>query len=147
MSTEVVLFLLRVASAGLLLAFLAALYLMLFREYRSTAKKLEANRRRYGQLVALQAIDGTYVMLGETYPLLPLTSMGRAPTNSIVVKDSFASNEHAQIVLRSGHWWLEDRRSRNGTTLNEIPVMQPVVMTDGDVVGIGQKRYRLELEK
>lgn len=147
MSIDIVLFVLRVISAALLLSILGAVFLALWRDYQSTIKKLQSTRRKHGQLIALQAIDGRYVVLGETYPLLPITSIGRAPTNTIVVKDSFASNEHAQVVLRNGQWWLEDRRSRNGTTLNEIPIGQPVIMTDGDIIGIGSKRFRLELEK
>jgi hypothetical protein len=146
MSLEIILFLLRVASATLLLLLVFTLLYFMWKEYRSTVITIQANRRSYGQIVLLQQIDNSYVMLGETYALLPLTSLGRAPTNSIVVKDSFASNEHAQIVLRNGQWWLEDHHSRNGTTLNEIPITQPVVMTNGDIVGIGTQRFRLELE-
>ena len=146
MSLEIILFLLRVASAALLLLLVFTLLYFMWKEYRSTVITIQANRRSYGQIVLLQQIDNSYVMLGETYALLPLTSLGRAPTNSIVVKDSFASNEHAQIVLRNGQWWLEDHHSRNGTTLNEIPITQPVVMTNGDIVGIGTQRFRLELE-
>lgn len=146
MSLEITLFLLRIVSASLLLMFMLAIFVTLLREYQSTIRQMQANRRRHGQIITLQEIDGTYVILGETYPLLHLTSIGRSATNTIVVNDSFASNEHAQIVLRDGRWWLEDRHSRNGTTLNEIPVIQPVIMTDGDIIGIGNKRFKIELE-
>jgi hypothetical protein len=146
-STEVLLLLLRVASAICLLALLGAIFTIIWKEYRGTVSQLQANRRSYGQLVVLQEIDGSYVIMGETYPLLPLTSLGRAPTNHVIVNDNFASSEHALVVLRNGQWWLEDRHSRNGTTLNEMPVTQPVVMTTGDIIGIGQKRFKLELER
>ncbi len=146
MSVEVILLLLRIISASLLIGFLVALFVVLWRDYQSTVSQLQANRRSYGQLIALQEIDGNYVMLGEVYPLLPLTSLGRAPTNTIVITDGFASSEHALVVLRNGQWWLEDRQSRNGTTLNDMAVNQPMIMTEGDVIGIGQKRFRLELQ-
>lgn len=147
MSIEITLFVLRVLSVIALLALLIAMFVLLWRDYQAAIGKEQATRRTYGRLVSLQLLDGAYVTLGEAYPLLPITRLGRAPTNNIVIKDSFASNEHAQVVLREGQWWLEDRRSRNGTTLNEIPIDRPVVMTSGDIIGIGNKRYRLELER
>ncbi|GAB4509437.1 MAG: hypothetical protein OHK0046_04390 [Anaerolineae bacterium] len=146
MSTDVALFILRVLSATLLLVLLVAIFMLILRDYQSTVGS-KTRTVRYGRLVGLQMIDGTYVVVGEVYPLLPLTRLGRSPTNNVVIKDNFASSEHAQVVLRDGQWWLEDRHSRNGTTLNEIPINQPVVMTTGDIIGIGNKRYRLELER
>lgn len=147
MSTEAILLLLRIISAACLFVLLGGIFTIIYREYRSTISQLQSQRRSYGQLIALREIDGSYVIIGDTYPLLPLTSLGRAPTNNIVINDNFASAEHALVVLRSGQWWLEDRRSRNGTTLNELPVTQPTIMTNGDIIGIGQKRFKLELER
>jgi pSer/pThr/pTyr-binding forkhead associated (FHA) protein len=106
---------------------------------------IEASRRSYGQLVALVEVDDQLLRTNETYPLLPLTTLGRNPANTVCVDDSFASSDHARIVLRGGQWWLEDRRSRNGTTLNDLLVSEPIIMTDGDIIGIGSRRFRLEL--
>jgi hypothetical protein len=146
MSTEVVLLALRILSGLLLLLFLALIFGALWRDYRSTVASTEASRRSYGQLVELREVNGNYLPVGTQYPLLQLTSLGRAPTNTIMVDDTFASGDHAIVALRSGQWWLEDRQSRNGTTLNEIPITQPAVITDGDIIGIGKVRFRLELE-
>jgi pSer/pThr/pTyr-binding forkhead associated (FHA) protein len=49
-------------------------------------------------------------------------------------------------MLRNGVWWLEDRQSRNGTRLNGIEVEQPVIVTDSDIIHIGTKHFRLNLE-
>jgi hypothetical protein len=146
MDTEILLFILRMISAGLLLAILAAVFYIIWKEYRSTIQEIEANRRTYGKLLVMEVIDSQYLLTGETYPLLPLTSLGRSPTNAILVEDTFASSEHARVFLKNGHWWLEDRRSRNGTTLNEVPITGVVIMTNHDIIGIGNKRYKLELE-
>jgi pSer/pThr/pTyr-binding forkhead associated (FHA) protein len=62
-----------------------------------------------------------------------------------MVNDTFASSEHALVAMRDGQWWLEDRQSRNGTTINEIPINQAVVIADGDIIGIGTVRYRVNL--
>jgi pSer/pThr/pTyr-binding forkhead associated (FHA) protein len=108
---------------------------------------IEAARRTFGQLVPLKEVDGAYLVSGKPYPLLALTSLGRSPTNTIPIEDTFASSEHALVAMRSGQWWLEDRKSRNGTTLNEVPINHPAVITDGDIIGIGNSRFRIELEQ
>jgi uncharacterized iron-regulated membrane protein len=146
-STELALFLLRILSGALLLLMLAALFFVMWREYRATARETEARRRSYGRIVGLIEIDGMMAKTGESFPLLPITSLGRAPTNTIKIDDTFASGEHAVVALRNGQWWLEDRKSRNGTTLNGIPINQPVIVTDGDIIGVGSARYRLDMEE
>lgn len=146
MTLESALFALRMLSALLLLAILGLLFIFLWRDFRGTAELLSSSRRPYGRLAAVEVIDGAVVRTGESYPLLALTSMGRAPSNTIRIDDTFASAEHAVIVLRSGQWWLEDRASRNGTLLNDMPISQPVIITSGDIVAVGRKHFRLELE-
>jgi hypothetical protein len=145
-STELVLFLLRLISGTLLIAVLVLLFVFMWRDYHSTASQAEASRRTYGRLTSLLEVDGTHAVTGQSYPLLPITSLGRAPTNTIPIDDTFASSEHAVVAMRSGQWWLEDRKSRNGTTLNGMPVTQAIIVTDGDIIGIGKMRFRLDLE-
>jgi len=145
-TTDLILLLLRFISGLLLLGVLLTLFLILWREYRSTLVQVEARRRSYGQLVALREIDGRLMLTGEDYPLLPLTSLGRSPTNTIPISDTFASSEHALVAMRNGQWWLEDRNSRNGTLLNDLPVTEPMVITHGDIISIGNLKFRLELE-
>jgi hypothetical protein len=145
-TTELVLLLLRFISGLLLIVLLLTLFLIMWREYRNTSVQVEARRRSYGQLVVLREIDGRLMMTGENFPLLPLTSLGRAPTNTIPINDTFASSEHALVAMRNGQWWIEDRKSRNGTLLNDLPVTESMVITHGDIIGIGNMKFRLELE-
>ena len=146
MTTEAALFLLRLVSALLLLAILGALFVVIWRDYRSATRQMEATRRIFGQLIEIQEIDGRQIITGQTFPLLPLTTIGRAPTNTICMQDTFASSEHALIALRDGQWWLEDRQSRNGTTLNGDKIEQPLIVTHDDIISIGHKSFRIELE-
>jgi hypothetical protein len=146
-TSEIILFLLRILSGLLLLSLLGVLMLALWREYRSVSSGMESRRRSYGYLAVLREMDGRYMLTGENYPLLPLTSLGRSPTNTIPINDTFASGEHALVVMRDGQWWLEDRHSRNGTLLNDMPVTGPTVVTQGDIIGIGKLKFRIELEK
>lgn len=146
MTLAVVLFILHILSALSLLAITGVLFVIIWRDYRSAAVEIEASRRVYGYLVGLHELEGEYAPTGDVYPLLPLTSMGRAPTNSIHLDDQFASSEHATVAMRNGVWWLEDRNSSNGTSLNGMNVNQPVIITDGDIISVGTMHFRIELE-
>jgi hypothetical protein len=147
LSIEVTLFLLRLVSAALLLIVLGAFMVIIWRDYRLTVAQMAASRRSHGHLVAMREVDNSYVLTGDIYPLLPLTSLGRSPTNTIRIDDNFASSEHALLARRNGQWWLEDRRSRNGTMINGVAVSQPVVVTNGDVIGIGKLYFRVDFEQ
>jgi pSer/pThr/pTyr-binding forkhead associated (FHA) protein len=72
--------------------------------------------------------------------------IGRASSNTVVVEDDYVSSEHALLSLRGSQWWLEDLNSRNGTLLNDIALDSPAVVTVGDVVTIGNTRFKLELK-
>ncbi len=145
MTPETILFGLRILSGGLLLVFVMLVFLLVWRDYRMTASEVEARQRRRGKFTIIQS-GGSEIKLGIEFPLMPLTSIGRAPINTIVLNDSFASAEHALVVLRGGQWWLEDRNSANGTLLNGEPLEEPTVISSGDVIGIGRVALKLQLE-
>jgi pSer/pThr/pTyr-binding forkhead associated (FHA) protein len=92
------------------------------------------------------AAEEVPVEVGAVFPLLPITSFGRAPANTVHLPDSFASSHHALLTLRTGRWWLEDRGSRNGTTLNGQLVESSTVVSAGDLIGVGRVEFKVELE-
>src|SRR5689334_17338609 len=145
MTIETLLLLLRIISALLLLGFVGAVFVMMWRDFRAASQEVATRTHRRGQLVVMRA-DGLPIKPGTAFPLMPLTSVGRAPTNTISIKDSFASGEHALVTLRGGQWWLEDRGSINGTLLNGYRVEEPVVVSSGDIIGVGRVELKLELE-
>lgn len=145
---DILLLILRLALAGLLYAFLGAVLLMLWRDLRGTTAERSMSRTR-GRLVVLEAgpdESEEETPPGRAFPLQPVTSMGRSPSNTIVVADTYASSQHALLSWREGHWWLEDRDSRNGTLLNGQPVKEPTLVATGDVIKLGQTELRLELD-
>jgi hypothetical protein len=144
---DIILFVLRLLSGLLLLGMMGALFVLLWRDFSSTVNQNEVSRRSYGQLICLVQMGDLFAPTGETHPLRPLTSMGRSPTNSIVISDEFASSEHATISLKDGRWWLEDRNSRNGTLLNGEPMRTAVIVTDGDIISIGTSHFKLALDQ
>lgn len=146
MTLDLVLFILRLLSGSLLIALLGAILFVLWRDFRAVAQATGVTRRVYGKLLRLIDVDEQYAPTGDTYPLRPLTTFGRSPTNSIVLADDFASSEHATITLRDGRWWLEDRNSRNGTLLNGEPISTAIIVTDGDIISIGSTHFKLTLD-
>lgn len=152
-----VLFALRLLSALLLLAFVLAAFVMIWRDVRVVSLEVATRTRPRGRLVVCNvpadAADdppplsgGPRPAPGVSYPLLPVTSLGRAPTNTIVLDDAFISSDHAAITLRNGRWWLEDRGSSNGTQLNGYRIAEAVILSTGDIVTVGQVQLRIELE-
>ncbi len=172
MSVDVVLLILRVITGALLLTFLGAVFLVLWRDYRAAVQAVAETQRQRGRLVVVQPgrlaatvgdsesgetgdtaeLAGAADLLaaaelaGTSFPLLPLTSLGRGPMNTVVLNDTFCSQEHALVTWRGGQWWLEDRNSSNGTRLNGEKIAGPVVVSSGDVIGIGQIALKVELD-
>jgi hypothetical protein len=145
MSPALVVFLLRVMVALLLYAFLGALFWMLWQDVRSAARVTASRSRRLGNLVVLES-GVPNLAPGTAFPLLPVTSLGRAPTNTAPLPDDTASLEHALVHLRDGQWWLEDLDSRNGTRLNDARIQQPSPVIHGDIIGVGRVKLKMELE-
>jgi len=145
MSPILVLLVLRGLLALLLYAFLAALVWLLWQDVRVAAKASASRSRRLGRLVVLESAVPA-LAAGAAFPLLPITSLGRAATNTAPLLDEAVSLEHALLHLREGQWWLEDLESRNGTRLNDAPVTEPTLIVPGDIIGLGHIKLKLELE-
>ncbi|MBW4436076.1 MAG: FHA domain-containing protein [Pleurocapsa minor GSE-CHR-MK-17-07R] len=138
--------LLRAISGVLLFTLLLALMWLVWRDLKATEQQVSSGRRPLGRLTVVEPVGKTFIPTGQIYPLLTVTTIGRSPGSTIMIDDSFVSSEHAVIAMRGGQWWLEDRGSRNGTQLNDMTIAQPVIVTNGDIVCVGQKRFRIELE-
>ena len=63
-------------------------------------------------------------------------TIGRAPTNQIVVKDERCSRYHAEIFMTQGRWTLRDLDSRNGTVIGAEPIHGDHGLDAGDIVRI-----------
>jgi hypothetical protein len=145
MSPAVVLLVLRLLSALLLLAFLAAIAWLIYRDLQAAAAEVVAHQQQHGLLRLLGEKNGMAEETDTVFPLLTVTSLGRAANNTIVLDDNYASSEHVLVTRRGQHWWLEDLGSRNGTLLNDAPVEGATVVSAGDVITIGDTRLKIEL--
>ena len=74
---------------------------------------------------------------GQMIPLLSDgTILGRHPSSQIVLDDGAVSRHHAQVVIESGTFFIEDLRSRNGTEVNGVRISTKTVLNDGDAIRI-----------
>ena len=64
-------------------------------------------------------------------------TLGRSPSNDVVLHDERASRVHAEIVSTAGGWLVRDLQSRNGTTVNGTLVISDRPLVSGDVIRIG----------
>lgn len=75
----------------------------------------------------------------DVFRLTPgqVTTIGRSPTNRIVVRDDICSRNHCEIFQTGSTWTLRDLGSRNGTLLNGTRVVGDHELSDVDLIQIG----------
>lgn len=140
---DVLLLLLRIVLAVLLYAFLGTVLVILWRDLQQATAARQAACPG-GRLVVVETAEEA-LATGDSFPLQALTSLGRSPLNTVCVPDTYASAHHALLTWREGQWWLEDRNSRNGTSLNDARIDGPTIVSAGDVIGVGRTRFKLEI--
>jgi DNA-binding winged helix-turn-helix (wHTH) protein len=87
-----------------------------------------------GEHPILVAQDGP--LKGQRWVLNSTLMVGRDPTCEIIVHDRQVSRFHARITPTSEGVTIEDLGSKNGTNHNGVELSAPVMLQDGDVLGI-----------
>jgi DNA-binding winged helix-turn-helix (wHTH) protein len=85
----------------------------------------------YPMLVAQEGL-----MKGQRWALNHALMLGRDATCEVVIQDRQVSRFHARLTPTAEGVLLEDLGSKNGTIHNGIELNAPVMLQDGDVVGI-----------
>jgi adenylate cyclase len=89
----------------------------------------------YGELVPVGG--------GDPIPLLKKHLLiGRRESCDIVLRFSNVSAHHCELTLNGGYWFVRDRKSRNGTKVNGLPVTDKRV-DPGDTLSVAKHRYEL----
>jgi pSer/pThr/pTyr-binding forkhead associated (FHA) protein len=98
------------------------------------------------QIVPLLTLSGE----GETLEVHNFhqeeVQVGRDPAADLCLDHPTISARHARLSYHHSQWWVEDLHSKNGTFLNGEPVMEPMVITQGDKLGFGQVSLIIEME-
>lgn len=123
---------LRVLLAILLYAFLGLTLLVLWRTLKKETRSPTSPARSATLTVQAESTPQ------QRFALRPVSAIGRASENHLVLNDPFASANHAIVVWREDRWWIEDLKSHNGTYLNDERVIDPRPLTTGDRIRIGE---------
>jgi Mg-chelatase subunit ChlD len=103
--------------------------------------------RRNRSMDQAELIDTENIISNESITL-PLdrksVSIGRDPSNDIVIPRESISSLHATIDYKNGYYYLEDLRSTNGTKLNDKPIEEnsPVRLKSGDKIHFAIYEFR-----
>ena len=144
MSLEWTLLGFRILAAVILYSFLGLAFYIIWRDLQSAAAKNGSQAAATHQLRVVNGAGNGTLGPGDAFLLQPITLLGRDPDNTIVITDSGVTARHARLCQQRGVWWLEDLGSQSGTTLNELPLLEPAPLASGDIIGIGQVRLKLE---
>jgi hypothetical protein len=125
------------------------LMLLLVSVYREAAArrsiKKEEEAQVFGRLRVIQSGSDTRLLAGKIVSLKPVTSLGTAPDNDIILGDMYVSSHHFQLRWDGRRWWLEDLNSKNGTWFNTQPALpgQPQVIEPGAAIQAGDMMMEL----
>lgn len=144
MPPDILVLILRIAIALSLYAFLGAMFVVLRRDIQNATLQESSHRSASARLIVVETDDSLPLEVGQVLTFQSLATIGRSPTSSLVVPDTFASTEHARITRRQGQWWLDDLDSRNGTVVNGVAIHGAVVLSSNDIIGIGRVKLRFE---
>ena len=148
------------------LAFLALLYLFVYRVAKAVVVDLRAPRatsamtRTGGAASGQRGAPGPVRRKGKApgqilvfddkgkkvkaVKLLGTVQIGRADACHIKLPDTYVSQFHARIFPQDGSWFVEDLGSTNGTFLNQRKVTAPSEVRSGDQVRIGTTTLELK---
>jgi hypothetical protein len=100
---------------------------------RPASRQQQGTAVMVGQLVVIEPAQRA----GVTYALGNEATLGRAPTNTIHLDDTYVSSVHARIFLTNGEFFIEDLASRNGSLLNGEPLVATTALVPGDRLQLG----------
>lgn len=147
MTLDVFLLILRILLIILLYLFLMQVVIAISRDLRKTSSSAERGNGKDAPVVGhLVVVDSgpSRIVPGTSYPLKTQTTIGRGPTNTIQIPESFISGEHTRMWFRNGTWFVQDAGSTNGTYLNNQPAREALPARFGDMVQIGYIRFQLK---
>jgi pSer/pThr/pTyr-binding forkhead associated (FHA) protein len=79
--------------------------------------------------------------VGESFPINgERMAIGRRPDSAVFLDDVTVSRDHALLIRRNDHWYLDDLGSLNGTYVNRSRI-ESHQLQEGDEVQIG--KYKL----
>lgn len=81
-----------------------------------------------------------------SFPISPLTTIGRDKSNTLTLSSGGISRQHCAIQADGPAWIVRDLKSRNGTLLNNERIDEPERLKGGDILKLGPFQLKVEFE-
>lgn len=76
-----------------------------------------------------------------------ITTVGRDHEGDVYLNDPSVSRVHARILVENGSAIVEDLKSKNGTSVQSVPITGPRILTDGDEIEFGSVKVWFIIER
>ena len=124
---------LRVLAAVLLYAFVGWAFYLMWKALKAQTDFLSAQKITSIKLGLVSASGEKHIAEFSQ----PDFFIGRDPDCELLLDDVAVSAHHARLSFHHGHWWLEDKGSKNGTILNDTRLTMPAILANGDTIVCG----------
>ena len=139
-SMELIIWVFRLALVGLI-------YFFVWRIFRTIIRGDQNMPAFTGTSVFLvvQRAGTTLLQRNKVYEFYDNTVIGRSADCTIQIPDKLISDRHCVINSQDDGWYIRDLGSTNKTYINQLQVVTPVQLEDGDVITVGQVELRLHI--
>jgi len=76
-----------------------------------------------------------------------IVELGRRESMAVCIPDACISGVHARIYNVEEGFWVEDLDSTNGTYIRGATLMEPTILSEGDMVFFGTQGFTYEMRK
>ena len=134
---------LRYAFVGLMYVFLVLVVRAIYRDIKrpEAAPRARRKKKEQPQLVVITADRN----VGARYMLTEDISIGRAANSSVIIDDTYASQQHARVFAQNDSYRVEDLGSTNGTYVNGRKISYPLELRVGDRIKIGKTVFEFRI--
>jgi pSer/pThr/pTyr-binding forkhead associated (FHA) protein len=73
--------------------------------------------------------------------------LGRDPDCEFSIPDETISLRHCKLSYHQKQWWANDLNSTNGTFLNQNLIEAAIILTDGDVLQLGNVSIVIQINQ
>ena len=121
-------------------AFIGWIGLTIYRDFRGDRRNKGTQAVEHISLTAL--VD--HAQLEKHFSKTELI-LGRDPTCDFTLDEHTISLRHCKLTYHHSQWWAEDLGSTNGSFLNGVLIDQAVILTNGDLLRIGNIEISIQI--
>lgn len=116
---------------------------IMYRDIKNPGRrKSPQGRKNYG-IEVISIGNSANVSEGSVILLRDPITIGRKEGNIIQIGEPFVSSNHAKIILKNNHAYIEDLDSTNGVYLNEQLIDGKEALNPGDEIRIGNSVFKV----